>query len=232
MSDTDKLPPRVEFPGRGIKATVTAERADEKSGSGNMAVSKKPKRNGAQAKQASIALARQDTSTPMSDKAGGELPEKLTKAGDGLTRAQQTFATEDPDLMGVLALQAAASLGNPKSNAGALHRSSVAAVRSLGARDGLEALLTVQMVGVHNLAMHFLANAAAQGQTAQGLELFTNSANRLLRTFTAQVEALKTYRSKGEQKVAVEHVHIHRGGQAIVGAVNHSATGGGDDKKD
>jgi hypothetical protein len=88
------------------------------------------------------------------------------------------------------------------------------------------------MVGVHNLAMKFLAKVAVQGQTPAGMELFTNCANRLLRTFTAQVETLKTYRSKGEQKVAVEHVHIHRGGQAIVGAVNHSTTGGGDDKKD
>jgi hypothetical protein len=156
----------------------------------------------------------------------------MTKTDDLRTRAQQTFATKDTDLMVVLALQAAASLGNPKNNDRWPHKSSTAAVHSLGARDGLEALLTVQMVGVHNLAMHFLANAAAEGQTAQGLELFTNGANRLLRTFTAQVEALKTYRSKGEQKVAVEHVHIHRGGQAIVGAVNHSATGGGDDKKD
>ena len=112
------------------------------------------------------------------------------------------------------------------------NRYSFAAVHSLGARDGLEALLAVQMVGVHNLAMKFLANAAVKGQTAAGIELFTNSANRLLRTYTAQVEALKTYRSKGEQKVAVEHVHIHRGGQAIVGAVNHRPTGGGDDKKD
>jgi hypothetical protein len=80
--------------------------------------------------------------------------------------------------------------------------------------------------------MTMLAMAALKGQTPQGIELCSNSANRLLRTFAAQVETLKTYRSKGEQKVAVEHVHIHRGGQAIVGAVNHSTPGGGDDKKD
>jgi hypothetical protein len=34
-----------------------------------------------------------------------------------------------------------------------------------------------------------------------------------------QVEALQRYRGKGQQKVTVEHVHVHSGGQAIVGAL-------------
>jgi hypothetical protein len=72
-----------------------------------------------------------------------------------------------------------------------------------------------------------LRRAAIKDQTTAGIELFTNFAHRLLRTYTAQVEALKTYRSKGEQKVEVEHVHVHRGGQAIVGAVSHTSAGSG-----
>jgi hypothetical protein len=83
----------------------------------------------------------------------------------------------------------------------------------------LEALLAVQMVGVHSLAMHFLANAAMKDQTDHGIEVNTNRADRLLRTFGMQVEALKKYRSKGEQHCTVEHVHVHSGGQAVVGAV-------------
>lgn len=84
----------------------------------------------------------------------------------------------------------------------------------------------MQMVGVHSLAMKFLATAAMEGQTTEGLELSTNCANRLLRTFTAQVEALKKYRSKGEQHCTVEHVHVHSGGQAVVGAVTATGRGG------
>jgi hypothetical protein len=48
-----------------------------------------------------------------------------------------------------------------------------------------------------------------------------------------QVEALnrtqghKGGQSKGQQKVTVEHVNVHKGGQAIVGTVQ----GGGGDKK-
>jgi hypothetical protein len=41
------------------------------------------------------------------------------------------------------------------------------------------------------------------------------------------LSALKEYRSKGEQKMTVQHVHVAEGGQAIVGNVNAPAEGGG-----
>ena len=44
---------------------------------------------------------------------------------------------------------------------------------------------------------------------------------KLLRTYTAQVEALARLRRGGEQRIIVQHAHIDDGGQAIVGAVNH-----------
>jgi hypothetical protein len=50
--------------------------------------------------------------------------------------------------------------------------------------------------------------------------------NKLARTFAAQVEALKRYRTGGEQRVIVQHVNVNEGGQAIVGAVNHPGGGG------
>jgi hypothetical protein len=54
-----------------------------------------------------------------------------------------------------------------------------------------------------------------------------NAFNKLARTFAAQVETLKDYRSKGEQKMTVQHVHVAEGGQAIVGNVNSPAEGMG-----
>lgn len=47
--------------------------------------------------------------------------------------------------------------------------------------------------------------------------------NRLARTYAAQMDTLKRYRSSGQQKVTVEHVHVHAGGQAIVGNVEAGA---------
>ncbi len=59
-------------------------------------------------------------------------------------------------------------------------------------------------------------------QTDTGVELYVNRANKLLRTFTAQMEALKKHRSTGEQHVTVEHVTVQNGGQAVVGTVTLS----------
>ena len=183
------------------------------------------KRDRKQSAQASPTLALPSApSTPQSDKPAGELPEKLTKEKQPLARVHQAFATTDISLIVPLLLQAkrAAGFGDDNSTA---HHYTVAAVHSLGARDGLEALLAVQMVGVHNLAMQFLADAAVKEQTEIGIDVSVNRANRLLRTFTAQVEALKKHRSKGEQHFTVEHVHVHSGGQAVVGAVNQGHAG-------
>jgi hypothetical protein len=58
-----------------------------------------------------------------------------------------------------------------------------------------------------------------QAQYRHNLQDAGNLAVKLLRTYTAQLEALQRYRGKGQQKVMVEHVHVHQGGQAIVGNV-------------
>ena len=54
-------------------------------------------------------------------------------------------------------------------------------------------------------------------------------AGKLSRTFATLLEALNRHRGKGQQKVTVEHVHVHSGGQAVVGMVGTS--GGGDPAK-
>jgi hypothetical protein len=56
--------------------------------------------------------------------------------------------------------------------------------------------------------------------------------NKLARTFTAQMEALKRYRTGGEQKVTVQHVTVNEGGQAVVGHVSHPPGGGRPDRKE
>ncbi len=45
-------------------------------------------------------------------------------------------------------------------------------------------------------------------------------ATKLLRTYTAQIDALARLRRGGEQRVIVQHVYVNEGGQAIVGNVN------------
>jgi hypothetical protein len=91
-------------------------------------------------------------------------------------------------------------------------------------QDEIEGMLAIQMVGVHNLAMETLKRAMLGGQSFDGKDVNVSQATKMLRTFIAQMEALKKYRTGGEQKMIVEPVHVNEGGQARVGVVNH---GGG-----
>jgi hypothetical protein len=71
----------------------------------------------------------------------------------------------------------------------------------------------------------------ADASTIQQQDSAERALNKLARTFITQVEALKRHRTGGQQKVTVEHVHVHEGGQAIVGTVEHKAKGGADKKE-
>ena len=94
----------------------------------------------------------------------------------------------------------------------------LAAVCGIGPHDETEAMLAAQMVATHGAAMELLRRAM-QAEYRHNLQDAGNLAVKLLRTYAAQLEALQRYRGKGQQKVTVEHVHVHQGGQAIVGHV-------------
>src|SRR4051794_8558749 len=65
-------------------------------------------------------------------------------------------------------------------------------------------MLATQMVAVHWLAMALLRKANDRAL----LNDAGNLAVKLLRTYTTQLEALKRYRSAGEQRVVVQHVNV------------------------
>lgn len=102
----------------------------------------------------------------------------------------------------------------------------LAVVKGVEPRDQIEAMLAAQMAAVHIASMRF-ARRLAQVDNIPQQDSAERAFNKLTRTFAAQVSALKEYRSKGEQKMTVQHVHIGDGGQAIVGNVNAPTEGGG-----
>jgi hypothetical protein len=60
-------------------------------------------------------------------------------------------------------------------------------------------------------------------QTFEGRQQSLSQGSKLSRTSAALIEALNRHRGKGQQKVTVEHVHVHSGGQAVVGVVAPTA---------
>jgi hypothetical protein len=89
-----------------------------------------------------------------------------------------------------------------------------------------EALLAVQMAAAHTLAMECMERTR-RAERLQQFEANGNMATRFLRTFAVQMETLARVRRGGKQKVIVEHVHVHAGGQAAVGTFVQQQPGGG-----
>ena len=102
----------------------------------------------------------------------------------------------------------------------------LATILEIDPQDSIELMLATQMTTVHNMAMEMSRRAMHSEQTLEGVELNINFAKKLMRTFSTQVETLNKYRTKGQQKITVQHVNVNEGGQAIVGDINQ---GGGNE---
>jgi hypothetical protein len=106
----------------------------------------------------------------------------------------------------------------------------VSVIKGIEPKDQLETMLAAQMAAVHSLTMTF-ARRLANVDTIPQQDSAECAFNRLARTFAAQVEALKRYRSNGEQKMTVEHVTVNQGGNAIVGNVTNRGVGTGEKRE-
>jgi hypothetical protein len=88
-------------------------------------------------------------------------------------------------------------------------------------------MLAAQLIAAHNASMECYRRAMIRDQSFEGHRENLNQANKLSRTYATLLDALSRHRGKGQQKVTVEHVHVHAGGQAVVGLVE---TPGGRDQ--
>lgn len=103
--------------------------------------------------------------------------------------------------------------------------SDLAMLQGFAPRDPVEVALITQMIAVHH-AMMRATSFFQSGKEIRQFDSAEKALNKLARTFAAQVETLKKYRSSGNQKITVQHVNVEGGGQAIV-AGSVSKGGGG-----
>ena len=97
------------------------------------------------------------------------------------------------------------------------------ALGQIAPHDELEGMLAAQMIATHSAAMECLRRAMMEGQSFEGRDQNLKHAAKFLQIYARQLEALDKHRGKGQQKITVEHVNVHSGGQAIIGDVH---TGG------
>lgn len=110
------------------------------------------------------------------------------------------------------------------------HNVALAMLHGIAPKNELEGMIGVQMVAAHNLAMEFMRRSMVSEQPSDMVDSNVNRATKLLRAFTAQLEALGKLRGMGQQRITVEHVTVNEGGQAFVG--NLAPRGGLPDKAD
>lgn len=102
------------------------------------------------------------------------------------------------------------------------------ALVALDVKGGLQSMLAAQMLSIHELQQRTMTYANA----IDSLELkkyYTNTAIKLANCFVQQANILAKLQGVGGQKIIVERVDVHQGGQAVVGNIQGSV--GNKDKK-
>ena len=96
----------------------------------------------------------------------------------------------------------------------------LAMVAAAAPQNEIEAALAVQMACTHMVAMAVMSRIGGAHGGSHRLPGLASATSKLLRAFSSQADTLRRLRTGGDQNIRVEHVHVHKGGQAIVGAVN------------
>jgi hypothetical protein len=139
-------------------------------------------------------------------------PIRLTETGQLLAKE---LGVEHPDLLigllGQFNLASQRGTEIDKFNADFTQ----AFVKGSKPRDPIESALETQMAVTHQQFMRF-TNRLNNAESELELRLYEPIFTRLARTYVAQVDAVKRYRSTHEPGLMVQTVSVQDGGQAIV----------------
>ena len=99
----------------------------------------------------------------------------------------------------------------------------LATIASLRPESEMDALMCVQIViaGFSGLRMIELSQ---RHLSEENIAVFGGYANRLLKLQGELLQTLDRRRRGNSQSIEVKHVHIHAGGQGVIGIVNHDET--------
>jgi len=95
----------------------------------------------------------------------------------------------------------------------------LATIDSMQPRSELQALLAVQIIATGFAGLRFLRQSHRQ-MTEDYIDVYGGYAIKLLRLQNEMIQTFERYRRGNKQTVEVRHVHIHSGGQGVVGIIN------------
>jgi hypothetical protein len=95
----------------------------------------------------------------------------------------------------------------------------LAIIDSMQPQSELEALLAVQIIAAGFSGLRLLRQSQHH-MTRDFIDTYGNYAIKLLRLQGEMIQTFERYRRGNKQTVEVRHVHIHSGGQGVVGIIN------------
>jgi hypothetical protein len=135
-----------------------------------------------------------------------------------------SFGVEDRTLASALMVQLVRGSQDLRKGGVEMANGAIAAIGEMRPQGAVEALLAVQMAALHNQCMQMMVEAT-RASSPEKKGAYLNLALKLSRAYANSMDSLRKYQQKGQQKMTVEHVHVHNGGQAIVGSVTNAAKG-------
>lgn len=134
----------------------------------------------------------------------------------------KVFGTDNPLYADTLLVQALTMLADGEAKDKAVSGGNctfmVGAIADMAPQDGFERLLITQMAATH-MAVVRAGRGMAMATEMRRFEAYSNTFNKLTRTYAAQMEALRKHRNGGKQVVQVQHINVKDGGQAVIGNV-------------
>src|ERR1700730_11099773 len=95
----------------------------------------------------------------------------------------------------------------------------LATIDSMQPRSELQAILAVQIIATGFAGLRFLRQSHRH-MTEDYINVYGGYAIKLLRLQNEMIQTFERYRRGNKQTVEVRHVHIHSGGQGVVGIIN------------
>ena len=90
---------------------------------------------------------------------------------------------------------------------------------TLNPSNEIEAALAMQLASTHFASMNVLGRLHGNDRRVSSM---ASAAARLQNAYRGHVEVMMKLRGQAQQSVRVKHVHVHEGGQAVVGKVEYS----------
>jgi hypothetical protein len=150
---------------------------------------------------------------------------KFKSLGTKDTELQMQFLLESFGAMGITAEDLVSGSGKATSGAKRIG----AAISGIDPQDEIQGMLAIQLFATHCMSMEFSRRAMHPEQRGDGVDANVARVTQFMKIFLEQVACLQKLRGRGsQQKVVVEHVHVHQGGQAIVGTVTPGGEGEGE----